>query len=84
MDSIKQTIGDVSIRQCEPAFGNAARGVRMRVLRGDGSAVGEFMLFEGDDGWMPVPVPGAAHPGLLHSTAIDFAREVNEGRVKLD
>jgi hypothetical protein len=84
MDSIKQSIGAVSVRQCEPIGGDPARGVRMRVCRTDGSAIGEFTLVQGDDGWLPVPVPGAAHPGLLHSTAIDFAREVNEGRVGLD
>lgn len=84
MDAIKQTIGDISIRQCEPLGGNSARGVRLRVHRSDGSPIGEFTLVQGDDGWMPVPVAGATHPGLLHSTAIDFARAVNEGRVGLD
>jgi len=29
-------------------------------------------------------VPGALHEGLVHATAIDFARDVNEGRVTLD
>ena len=83
MDSIKQTIGDVTVRQSEPVTADPARGVRLRAVRGDGSAIGEFTLVPGDDGWLPVPVPGAPHPGLLHSTAIDFAREVNEGRVAL-
>jgi hypothetical protein len=84
MESIKQTVGDVSIWQSEAASADPARGVRLRAVRGDGSAVGEFILLQGDDGWLPVPVPGAPHPGLLHSTAIDFAREVNEGRIGLD
>jgi hypothetical protein len=74
---------DISIQQCDPVGRNPAEGVRCRVLRGD-DTVGEFTLMPSDDGWMPVPLPGASHEGLLHSTAIDFAREVNEGRVTLD
>ncbi len=74
---------DLSIQQCEPV-GKAPDGrVRCRVLRGD-SSVGEFFLVQSDDGWLPVPVPGALHEGLLHATAIDFAREINEGRVTLE
>jgi hypothetical protein len=74
---------DISIQQCDPVGKDPAGAVRCRVLRGD-DTVGEFTLMPSDDGWMPVPLPGASHEGLLHSTAIDFAREVNEGRVTLD
>jgi hypothetical protein len=84
MDSVKQTIAEISVRQCELVGGDPARGVRLRVVRSDGSPIGEFTLTPGDDGWLPIPVPGAPHPGLLHSTAIDFTREVNEGRIQLD
>jgi len=78
------TDSDISIQQCEPVGRDPEKGVRCRVLRADDSTVGEFTLMPSDDGWMPVPLPGASHEGLLHSTAIDFAREVNEGRVTLD
>jgi len=74
---------DLSIQQCEPAGKAPDARVRCRVLRGD-SMLGEFLLVRSDDGWLPVPVPGAPHEGLLHATAIDFAREVNEGRATLD
>lgn len=74
---------EISIQQCEPVVRDSERGVRCRVLRGD-STLGEFTLVPSDDGWMPVPLPGALHEGLVHSTAIDFAREVNAGRVTLD
>ena len=84
MDNIKRTFGDVSVTQREAIGADRARGVCLRVARSDGSTIGEFTLLPGDDGWLPVPVPGAPHPGLLHSTAIDFAREVNEGRIHLD
>ena len=74
---------DLSIQQCDP-IGKAPEGrVRCRVLRGD-SLLGEFVLVRSDDGWLPIPVPGALHEGLLHTTAIDFAREINEGRATLD
>jgi hypothetical protein len=82
MESLKYDVHEISVLQCEVLAGDG--GVRCRVRRSDGSEVGEFTLVAGDDGWLPVPLPGAAHPGLLHSTAIDFAREVNEGRVELD
>jgi hypothetical protein len=75
--------GDLKVEQLEPFRGDGDKGVPCRVLRGDGSVIGEFTLVMSDDGWMPVPLAGAAHPGLLHATAIDFAREVNEGRTKL-
>ena len=84
MDSIKQTVGEISVRQCELVGGDPVRGVHLRVVRSDGSPLGEFTLLHGDDGWLPIPIPGAPHPGLLHSTAIDFTREVNEGRIQLD
>ena len=74
---------DISIQQCEPAGKAPEARVRCRVLRGD-STIGEFVLIRSDDGWLPVPVPGATHEGLLHATAIDFAREINEGRVALE
>jgi hypothetical protein len=74
---------DISIQQCEPVAKSSEGRVRCRVLRGD-SSLGEFVLVRSDDGWLPIPVPGAVHEGLLHTTAIDFARELNEGRVTLD
>lgn len=74
---------DVSVLQCEPVSKASPAGVRCRVLRGD-TTLGEFTLVRGDDGWLPVPTPGAAHEGLLHATAIDFAREINAGRLMLD
>jgi hypothetical protein len=74
---------DISIQQCEPAGKAVDAQVRCRVLRGD-STLGEFVLVRSDDGWLPVPTPGANHEGLVHATAIDFAREVNEGRVTLE
>jgi hypothetical protein len=74
---------DVSVQQCDPVGQAPDARVRCRVLRGD-SVVGEFFLVRSDDGWLPVPAPGALHEGLLHATAIDFAREVNEKRVELD
>jgi hypothetical protein len=61
----------------------SAGGVRCRVLRGD-TTLGEFRLVRGDDGWLPVPTPGSLHEGLLHTTAIDFATEINTGRLTLD
>jgi len=83
MNGANQTDQDISIQQCEPVGRYPERGVRCRVLRGD-DTLGEFTLIPSDDGWMPVPLPGAKHAGLVHSTAIDFAREVNEGHVTLD
>jgi hypothetical protein len=74
---------DISVQQCAPAGKGPDARVPCRVLRGD-TTLGEFVLVRSDDGWMPVPVPGAAHEGLTHATAIDFAREVNAGRVTLD
>ena len=74
---------DLSIQQCDPAGKDPEARVRCRVLRGD-STIGEFFLVRSDDGWLPIPVPGALHEGLLHATAIDFAREVNAGNVALD
>jgi hypothetical protein len=74
---------DLSIQQCDPV-GKAPDGrVRCRVLRGDG-LLGEFVLVRSDDGWLPIPVPGSAHEGLVHATAIDFARAVSDGRIVLD
>ncbi len=74
---------DLSIQQCEPIREASEAGVRCRVLRGD-TTLGEFLLVRSDDGWMPIPVPGSLHEGLLHTTAIDFAREINDGRVTLE
>ena len=83
MSSAADTDQDISILQCDPVGKSPEARVRCRVLRGD-STLGEIFLVRSDDGWMPVPVPGALHEGLLHATAIDFARDVNEGRVTLD
>ena len=83
MEPVPDSDQDLAIQQCEPVANASEAGVRCRVLRGD-STLGEFLLVRSDDGWMPVPVPGAPHEGLLHATAIDFAREVNEGRLTLD
>lgn len=83
MEPVPDTDQDIAIQQCETVAKASDAGVRCRVLRGD-TTLGEFLLVRSDDGWMPVPVPGAAHEGLLHATAIDFAREVNEGRLTLD
>ena len=57
--------------------------MRCRVLRGD-TTLGEFDLTPSDDGWLPITVPGATHEGLVHATAIDFARELNAGRLTLE
>lgn len=83
LPSVKFSVRDVVVLQCE-ALKDARDGVRCRVERGDGSAVGEFRLEQGDDGWLPVPIPGSLHPGLAHSTAIEFAEALNAGRVALD
>jgi len=83
MKPAPDTDQDISVQQCEPVA-NAAQGrVRCRVLRGDG-VIGEFWLVRSDDGWMPIPEPGALHEGLVHATAIDFARDINDGRVSLE
>ena len=74
---------DLSVQQCEPLAKVPNAGVRCRVLRGD-ATLGEFQLVLSDDGWMPVPTPGALHAGLVHATAIDFAAEINAGRLTLD
>ena len=81
--TVKFSAREVVVLQCEPRNAASER-VRCRVERGDGSVVGEFHLEEGDDGWLPVPIPGSMHPGLAHSTAIEFAEAVNAGRVTLD
>lgn len=83
MEPVQDTDQDLSVQQCELVAKASDAGVRCRVLRGD-STLGEFLLVRSDDGWLPVPVPGALHEGLLHATAIDFAREVNAGRLTLD
>jgi hypothetical protein len=83
MDPSAAAEQDLSVQQCEPLAQASEAGVRCRVLRGDG-ILGEFLLVRSDDGWMAVPVPGAVHEGLLHATAIDFARELNAGRLALD
>jgi hypothetical protein len=83
MTPAPDTDQDLSIQQCEPAGKGPEARVRCRVLRGD-SLLGEFLLTRSDDGWLPIPVPGALHEGLVHATAIDFAREVNEGKITLD
>lgn len=84
MSSVKFSVRDVVVRQCEPLSESGERGVLCRVERSVGSTLGEFRLEQGDDGWFPVPVPGSMHPGLVHSTAIEFAEAVNAGRVALD
>jgi hypothetical protein len=78
-----ETDQDISIQQCDPVGKDPDARVRFRVLRGDG-LIGEFLLARSDDGWLPLPVPGSVHEGLLHATAIDFARDVNEGKVTLE
>ena len=83
MESAPDNDQELSIQQCEAVGKASAAGVCCRVLRGD-STLGEFLLVRSDDGWLPVPVPGALHEGLLHATAIDFARDVNAGRLTLD
>jgi hypothetical protein len=74
---------DISVQQCDRVGKAADARVRCRVLRGD-TTLGEFFLVRSDDGWMPIPEPGASHEGLVHATAIDFARELNEGRLALE
>jgi hypothetical protein len=83
MNAAPDTDQDISIQQYEAKKQDPEARVRCRVLRGD-TPIGEFDLARSDDGWLPIPVPGAAHEGLLHATAIDFAREINEGRVELE
>ncbi len=83
MSPLPDTDQDISIQQCDPVGKDPDARVRCRVLRGD-TLIGEFLLARSDDGWLPLPVPGAAHEGLLHATAIDFARDVNQGKVTLD
>lgn len=82
--SLKFSARDVVVLQCEPRSAGGERGVRCRVERDDGTAIGEFHLEQGDDGWFPVPIPGSMHPGLVHATAIEFAAAVNSGRCALD
>lgn len=82
MAPVVYTAPGISIHQAEVVRKDGGR--RFRVSRSDGTDIGEFTLIPSDDGWMPVPVPGATHAGLLHTSAIDFAREVNEGRVRLE
>jgi hypothetical protein len=74
---------EISIQQCEPVGKGPDVRVRCRVLRGD-NTLGEFVLVRSDDGWLPIPLPGAAHEGLAHATAIDFARELNAGKLALE
>jgi len=83
MTLAKRSVRDLEIEQCDKVGSEPERGVRCRVRRDDGAVIGEFTLLEADDGWLPIPLPGSAHPRLLHTTAIDFAREVNEGGVLL-
>lgn len=83
VDPTPDTDQDISVLQCERVKRVPDARVRCRVLRGD-TTLGEFFLVRGDDGWLPLPEPGATHEGLVHATAIDFARDVNEGRVTLD
>jgi hypothetical protein len=82
--SLKFSTQDVVVLQCEALGAAGEHGVRCRVERSDGTVIGEFHLESGDDGWLPVPIPGSMHPGLAHSTAIEFAEAVNAGRVALD
>jgi hypothetical protein len=83
MSTAFETDQDISVQQCD-RVGNAPDArVRCRVLRGD-TTLGEFFLVRSDDGWMPIPEPGASHEGLVHATALDFARELNDGRLTLD
>lgn len=82
--SLKFSARDVVVFQCEPSSAASRDGVRCRVQRDDGTELGEFRLAQGDDGWLPVPIPGSLHPGLAHSTAIEFAEAVNAGRIALD
>ena len=83
MNPAPDTDQEISIQQCDRVDKHPEARVRCRVLRGD-SLIGEFLLARSDDGWLPLPVPGAVHEGLVHATAIDFARDVNEGRVMLE
>ena len=83
MNQAPETDQDIAVQQCAPVSKDPAARVRCRVLRGD-TTLGEFDLTRSDDGWLPIPVPGAAHEGLVHATAIDFAREVNAGRLALE
>ncbi len=82
--SLKFSTRDVVVLQCETRGAAGEHGVRCRVERSDGTEIGEFRLEAGDDGWLPVPIPGSPHQGLAHSTAIEFAEAVNAGRVVLD
>ena len=83
MSPAPDTDQDLSVLQCDPVEKSPEARVRCRVLRGD-TTLGEFFLARSDDGWLPIPIPGALHEGLVHASAIDFARDVNEGRVTLD
>jgi hypothetical protein len=83
MQPQSDTDQDLSIQQCDPLGKSPDARVRCKVLRGD-STLGEFVLVRSDDGWLPIPVPGSLHQGLVHATAIDFARELNLGRVRLE
>lgn len=83
MNSAPEPDQDISIEQCDLAGSDPDARVRCCVLRGD-EPIGEFVLVRSDDGWLPIPEPGALHAGLVHATAIDFARAVNEGRATLE
>jgi hypothetical protein len=83
MSTASDTDQDISVQQCDRVAKAAGAGVRCRVLRGD-TTLGEFLLVRSDDGWMPIPQPGASHEGLVHATALDFAREINDGRLTLE
>ena len=83
MNDAAETDQDLSIQQCDPVAKATDGRVRCRVLRGD-SLLGEFVLVRSDDGWLPIPVPGSVHEGLVHATAIDFARAVSDGSILLD